>query len=809
MRYKSIKVRGMGVLKSVDLDLESLPGPLVCVTGPNGSGKSTLLQLLAGGAMYRRTATRGTLVSLATARDSFVEVGLVADKPWTIHQAVDCVSKKGESLVLDADGKPAFRDTGNLTYDSWARDNLPPPEVLYSSAVSIQKSGGFLDLKRGDRMAVLLRVIGAERLERLAELARKRGATAASEMSMLLARLVDSERCAESPGQAKTLLEACEVQVAADQKAAEAAREALRRAELLAVDSQAAAEVRSRREAAVARVADARRVAADIAERLANNRALVGDAVAIREACGRDAVLAEQGERVQGEAVGIMDAAASANALVSKAQADVTLELQTKQAAESSVARESKVLIEEPSVLAAVGGLEMEQARIVDYDQEVMELESDLNDLETQRLGNKDRRITFLRGSLDTIAAQFPFIPLHEFADESIKLDDAEKERAEKLPADIVAARKAVEDAREVSRGCVSRARTLEKMAGRAGEMQCARRAAEDARMAIADSDLELTVLKSAVDELIAQWNEAAGLVKSNRDKAKAVQEERAGLARLVRRRKALDESETRIQELERQTAEQATTLASHEAELAQLPEIPDDGGAPDVYKHKRQVTQADDKLSHASMSLGEARARVLRAEEDAAKVDALKAEARAAEVVVTDWKKLAADVGRNGLQAAEVDSAVPTLNTLVADILTTCVGTRFSVQFSTDRLTADGKGTREALDVRVIDNKNGRDALAETYSGGEVAIVGEAVALALTVLGCECSGTDNPDLVRDETGAALDAENSDAYIRMLRHAAKMVGAKHIFYVSHNAEAIAAADAKIQIDQHGSVEVVT
>ena len=173
----------------------------------------------------------------------------------------------------------------------------------------------------------------------------------------------------------------------------------------------------------------------------------------------------------------------------------------------------------------------------------------------------------------------------------------------------------------------------------------------------------------------------------------------------------------------------------------------------------------------------------------------------------IKDKAKLAADLGRDGLQALEVDAAIPTLNTLVNDLLHTCHGSRFTVEFRTDKLTADGKSMREALDVQVIDSEKGRDDLAESYSGGELVIVGEAVALGLSALGAECMGIDNPTLVRDETGAALDADNRPAYVRMLRHAAKMIGADKVFFVSHDVGMQEAADARIMIDKDGNVEV--
>src|SRR5690606_6409475 len=106
MRFDSIRVRGLGPFRDeVSLDLTQVQGPIVAVVGPNGAGKSTLLELFAAG-LYREAPTRGSLAALATSRDAFVEVRVTNGASYTIRHLVDGVSGRGESVVLDADGKP-------------------------------------------------------------------------------------------------------------------------------------------------------------------------------------------------------------------------------------------------------------------------------------------------------------------------------------------------------------------------------------------------------------------------------------------------------------------------------------------------------------------------------------------------------------------------------------------------------------------------------------------------------------------------------------------------------------------------------
>src|SRR5690606_4312913 len=191
---------------------------------------------------------------------------------------------------------------------------------------------------------------------------------------------------------------------------------------------------------------------------------------------------------------------------------------------------------------------------------------------------------------------------------------------------------------------------------------------------------------------------------------------------------------------------------------------------------------------------------------ESAERLTALEKERGAALDDLADWELLASSLGRDGLQALEIDAAGPELTALVNDLLRTCVGTRWTVSIETTRLSADGKRQLEGCEVRVIDTERGRDGTAESLSGGERVLVGEAVSLALSMLACRRAGVQGPTLVRDESGAALDPVNARGYVAMLRRAAEIVGARHVLFVSHAHEIQELADARIVV-RDGRVEV--
>lgn len=231
MRIERVKVRNLGCLSDVDLDLTSLPpsARIVGVVGPNGSGKTTLLSLATGGALYRDTGSRGSLVELsewAGARDSLLEVGLRHEgRPYCLKHLVDGVAKNSSAVATNGDGSvvPSTRDGKVSTFDAWAAETFPQPEVLYSSFVAQQRGDGLLDpsLTRGDRKAILLRALGVEKLEQLSEAARKRAQVAGDEAKVVEAKLqVERERAGDVL-QAAADLEADQAELAAAQKEAD------------------------------------------------------------------------------------------------------------------------------------------------------------------------------------------------------------------------------------------------------------------------------------------------------------------------------------------------------------------------------------------------------------------------------------------------------------------------------------------------------------------------------------------------------------------------------------------------------------
>jgi exonuclease SbcC len=165
----------------------------------------------------------------------------------------------------------------------------------------------------------------------------------------------------------------------------------------------------------------------------------------------------------------------------------------------------------------------------------------------------------------------------------------------------------------------------------------------------------------------------------------------------------------------------------------------------------------------------------------------------------IDDWRAIQVALGKNGVQALEIDAAGPEVSQLTNDLLHACYGSRFSVSLETTQLKADGKGTKEIFDLRVIDTERGTEGSAAALSGGEKVLVSEALALAIAIYNTHRSSIPMLDLFRDECAGALSEANAALYIEMLRRALDLGGFNRCYYVAHQPSLWAMADARIRV----------
>jgi len=810
MRFDGIHVHNLGPFGDVQLDLSAIDGRIIAVAGENGAGKSTLLELLAGG-LFRTTPTRGKLSELATDRDSFVEVRAVNGATYTIRHNVDAHNGKGESLVLDGEGAPILDDAKVRSFDRWAAQHLPAPEVFFSSIFAAQGSGGFLDMKPGDRKAVLLRTLGIEQLERVAEKAREHERETRQRLEVVQARLSDEQARGLDVEEAEGQLAAARALAAETDAAAAKARAELERVEGEARATEEAhaahagylkrgVELRLKHKTAEGRVEDLER-------RIANNRRVLDDAERIRGAVAEEERLRTEIEELKAALDG-----AKRDIREHDRAARQWLDRQHEARRRGAAAREriqaaQRRLTGREGIERAVGELERLQDAMGEAAMRKLEADEAWGALADKAVAGLGERVDGLQRGLQRIVYEPVDIEMaQEIAKGSLDADDNAARLADELPQLKSEASARCTDARVALDKAKSQLNTAETLAARAPDLDLAQQdleaAEQDARTA--DSEATSAGLKSEASQKRADEAELRSRVVLEQLATAESAKEKAET--IARRAEPLATAEARIEELEPQLAAAQAELAEADGALAELGEEPVVPPAPDLEAARFQLRAAERAARDAAAAPPVREHALQQARESTARVGELEVERQALEAELANYAKLAADLGRNGLQAMEIDAAGGELTDLVNDYLHSCFGHRWTVSIETQRSSADGKKTIEGCDVRVIDTERGRDASAESLSGGERVIVSEAISLALTTVACRRSGVERPTIVRDETAAALDPERGRQYIQMLRRAADAIGVEKLLFVSHSPDVQDQADAQILISD-GSVEV--
>lgn len=824
MRLETLRLRGFGpFVDEVLVDVAALPGPLVAVTGDNGAGKSTLLELLPG-ALYRACPTRGALAALATTRDAFVEARIVNGARYTVRQLVDAVSGKGEAIVLDEGGRALLDSTKLRAFDGWASAHLPPADVLFASLFAVQGRGGFLDASPGQRKAILLRALGIERLEALAAAARERVRRVEGELAVVQARIFD----VEGEAQAREPERGADVEAAtaeldhAEQahsaalaerdRACGAFDEARARHAALALERQRAEQFAAERGRLASEIHDLDLEIEGLELRAAE---LDDQQRQVEELERKLALRAERAAALEQ----LRAAYAERKAAFEVAKAGLEELAEAASRAEASL-RELRIrgqrLEAQTADLAACRTADNEaqiaRAMIAEEEAVLAEAQAELEALRRLQLSGARDRIAGLRSGLEEIVGydghgEYGAGDLGSgiaIARETLSRDDVAREAEAQAPDRIghleAIERKCLAELRD-ARQALERA---QRLAARRPDVEAAAEELERVYEAMRASTLsEAGEAARAARERV---RELAGDVAKLVDDGRTIAREVASFDDLATQLVRASGARVRLEEARAARARAVEQLEKRRAELAALPEasVPE---AVDLEALAAAAGAAVEALEVARRRQDEAGRWLEDARRLAARIAELQRELAELESTRRDWQKLALDLGRDGLQALEIDAAGPELTSTINELLHSCVSSRWSISIETTRPSADGRKQLEGLDVRVLDTVAGRDDLVETFSGGERVLLGEAVSLGLAMLAAKRAGLEGVTLVRDESGAALDAAHARAYVAMLRRAAELVRASHVLLVTHSAEVAELCDARLQVSG-GRVEVL-
>jgi len=222
--------------------------------------------------------------------------------------------------------------------------------------------------------------------------------------------------------------------------------------------------------------------------------------------------------------------------------------------------------------------------------------------------------------------------------------------------------------------------------------------------------------------------------------------------------------------------------------------------------KAEQDLQAATQAEQEAQRALARLEAQVESAKAAKAKADELSAKIAPLERDLAGWRFLARGLGREGVQALELDAAGPRVSGLANELLADAYGSRFQIRFETQAAKADGKGVKETFDVVVVDTEKGREGNGEDLSGGEKVIVGEALGMAVGLFHAQAAGVSLGTVIRDETVGALDPENGERYLAMLRAFLRVGHVHQLLYVAHQPALIDMADAVVRVED-GRIEV--
>lgn len=831
MKPETLTLRGiLAFPEERTLDYRQLPpGGLIAFTGLNGVGKTTLMECPIA-AEYRVFPSREKeLYDYATRTDAFIEhtFELEGRGLYRARLNIDGPHRKAEAVLsqIDADGRITFLNDGKLsTFDAKVKEILPRLDDLLASVFASQsrkRSGSFSDLEKKDRRVLFASLLGLDHYQHMSERAGQAVARLEREIEVLIAR---REALARSANDAiESSIERRSQQLQIDAGSVDVEREDLTRK---VADAEAAlALVQDAIERHATTVALVAKFEAEQRAKTAERERAAGDLV--RLTAEHDA-----------ETRRLVDALAAATARFEKAKADTSeydREIIAIAARAARVVDEAEKRIEanREELLDQEGAIEAAVASLV-----VIDAALDENDRGSREnlalLTGHQKRERVLLEALSVIelkeaqlaraerdAGAIAGAPFAEKCEPCAFMTNAATAKAQ-IPGlrEAVAAKPAAEAELESVRGWVTAAEGINQ---RLAEARATLQKDRAAKKPIADKAAPLALAEARIGQREREIVAARETADRERVEAAARREERS--ARLTRehenRQLEFDGEITvlnaRIDRRRTELREQADTVGAVLEDLGQrLQEARGDvsrhaeaaGRAAEqqallsAYRRQWDETTATKARVGAEMaSLDRDRATYTAAKLD---LDAVHARVEALQGDVVEWGLLAKSLGREGIQALEIDNAGPTVSAFANDLSEHCAGGRFTFELVTQALKVnrgkDGSTHREVFEINVYDQKNGgarRDI--SDLSGGERIIAEEILRSAIALLVNARSAFPLRACWRDETTGALDAENAERYMAMLRRVQQIGGFTYLFFVTHSEDCKRLADAQVQV----------
>lgn len=835
MTPQHLRILGIHSL-DIDLDLTTLPPGLICVVGPNGAGKTTLMEMMGPGGIYRHAPTRPSakgLLHMATQRDAIVDLVVSHNEIEYrhLHQLdPDANGGRGKAEAYLYGTDQPLNNGKMKTYDDAICQHYPDRSIFLASVYAAQDgAGNFTGMAKSERRGLFAKLLGVGYLQELAmraKIHRQALDAALGELERREETVLENKAIAANVSASLATIRNAGALLVGPHDQAQAKANETHRA-WVASSSAVEAETQAHRQwdrtinAAMVRREKGGYLQGRLNEEIAHlqdvtNPAAIATMANIEEAhtgleikvqAARDAW--KQAETAEGAARRVVDyetaectkadmrADQFARALLEYKGLATLVEI----ADQHGVAQQANQRANQAAVkaLGALGGIR--QPEVIEAELTSAKAGGELVAAVPCRAellfhGGAARhpgddgevdcgKCTLLAAAKDA-AAQLSALNM-----ELGKSQVLHEESARCTATANVASMESQEWAQKLLRA--ERRNKLTEELSEAREAQAARKSALDA----ATRDRDAALAKKA-----EQWGlgkqlkaEMAELPSSKMDEITKAQE------RLKFATKDLEACEADLA----QVAEEITHLKANKSPLPSLADTERLGAESDAasrtfgsfrqQKHENTVNEA--KLVGRLEGLGDLEGR---------SAD-ITAKRKVAAGRLRGFVLLEKALGRDGIQALEIDAAGPEVSQLVTDLLRSCYGTRFAVELRTVRPAEKGRKQTEVFDLLIHDSRRLDVGTFDQLSGGEKVIVDEALKLAIAIFNARRHGNMRT-LWRDEADGRLDPEVRAKYPAMLRRAIDLGGFDRLYYVSHDVGVQSQADAQIVLTASRTARIV-
>lgn len=311
----------------------------------------------------------------------------------------------------------------------------------------------------------------------------------------------------------------------------------------------------------------------------------------------------------------------------------------------------------------------------------------------------------------------------------------------------------------------------------------------------------------TALTEAVTRHRDATTALDAATTQGTAAGASMAALAGADADLRQLDAEIAALPGYEREHAAALSTIADADASLAQLVVPPEPAeakaavGRAETAYTAADLAYADARSAHhiAQRALSQAEGALLQLGDVSARVASLNAQRAALADRRAGFALVESGFGVNGIQALEIDAAGPEVSTITNDLLEACFGSRFSVALRTVQEAKAGRVQREVFDLLVYDGESGGSRPLDEMSGGEQALIDEALRLAIAIFNSRRHGAVFGTLFRDECDGQFHESMAARYPAMLRRAMELGSFDRIYMISHRAIVSAQADARIVV----------